>query len=205
LINRWYKIFPHKVFSDVDVSVYIDGNIRILRDLDILIQEFWDSNAALGVFGHMERNTIFEEAEACRQLGKFDAKDQRLVDKQLNVYTQAGLPSDQRLTDNGIIFRRHKHSELAGVMDLWWTHLHEFTKRDQISLPYAIWKSDLPIKIWGWSCRDDKNGYFLPYKHLKQRTAMRTLVTFLSASRESSALAKFTFRAVSRLSRLRTR
>ncbi len=202
LINRWYKIFPHKVFPDADISIYIDGNIRILSDLDILIDEFINSNAALGVFSHMERTTIFEEAEACRALGKFDENDKKAINNQLKVYTKFGFPKTQLLTDNGIIFRRHGHPKLAEAMELWWTHLNQFTKRDQISLPFVVWKYDLPVKVWNWSFRAGGNAYFLPYKHLKRKTAIRALAVILSAKRDSNVLAQFAHRNVSRLLRL---
>ena len=164
LTNRWYKIFPHEVFKDAEYSIYIDGNIRITGDLSQLIREFRESRAALGVFSHLERTNIFEEVDACLELGKFDDQDKERVKDQLGMYSDSGAPQDLPLTDNGIIFRWHKHPKLSEAMSSWWEQLQSFSKRDQISLPYVIWKDDLPVKKWNWSFRVE-NPYFEVYPH----------------------------------------
>ena len=164
LTNRWYKFFPHEVFKDAEYSVYMDGNIRIIGDLSPLIHEFKESRAALGVFKHLERTNIFQEADACLELGKFDDQDKERVKYQLKMYSESGVPPDLPLTDNGIIFRWHKHPKLSAVMSSWWEQLKDFSKRDQISLPYVVWKDDLPVKKWNWSFRVN-NPYFDVYPH----------------------------------------
>jgi len=164
LTNRWYKFFPHEVFKDAEYSVYVDGNIRIIGDLNPLIQEFKESRAALGVFKHPDRTNIFQEADACLELGKFDDRDKERVKDQLKMYSASGMPPDLHLTDNGIIFRWHKHPKLSNAMSSWWDQLQSFSKRDQISLPYVVWKDDLPVKKWNWSSRVE-NSYFEVYPH----------------------------------------
>jgi len=164
LTNRWYKFFPHKLFKNVEYSIYIDGNIRITGDLSLLIQEFKESRAALGVFRHPNRTNILEEADACVAFGKFDDQDKSRVKSQLEMYFESGMPVEQPLTDNGIIFRWHKHPKLLDAMSSWWDNLQDFSKRDQLSLPYIIWKNDLPVKIWDWTFRD-VNIYFDVYLH----------------------------------------
>ncbi len=49
-------------------------------------------------------------------------------------------------------------------MDLWWQQMASYTKRDQLSLPYVLWKSDLAVKVWDWSYRRE-NPYFNRYPH----------------------------------------
>lgn len=164
LTNRWYKFFPHKVFREAEYSVYVDGNIRILGDLAPLIEEFKQSRAALGLFKHLERTTILQEVDACLEHRKFDERDKEQVKYQLQTYAEEGMPLDQPLTDNGIIFRWHKHPGLSKAMSSWWGQLHEYSKRDQISLPYVVWKEDVSVKRWDWSFRES-NAYFEAYPH----------------------------------------
>lgn len=164
LINRWYKFFPHKVIGNADYSIYIDGNIRITADLDPIIREFKDSRAAIGLFKHSTRDNIVQEANACRRHGQLDFRDNELVEKQLRRYTAEGLPAARTLTENSIIFRWHRHPALEAAMQLWWTQLKEFTKRDQLSLPYVLWKNDVPFHRWEWSFQES-NEFFQPYPH----------------------------------------
>jgi hypothetical protein len=54
------------------------------------------------------------------------------------------------VTANYLIVRDHDHPALPLAMSLWWSQLFEFTKRDQMSLSYALWKVGLP-----WVFLDD--------------------------------------------------
>ena len=188
LTNRWYKLFPHEVFIDAEYSVYVDGNIRIIADLTPLLQEFKESNAALGVFKHQDRNNVFQEADACLELGKFDEQDVRRVKKQLKVYIESGMPPDQPLTYNGIIFRWHKHPGLSKAMTSWWNQMQSYSKRDQISLPFVVWENNLPVKKWNMPYKED-NAYFEVYPHRK--TLIRNLITFIHVHRNDNKWAGY--------------
>lgn len=191
LTNRWYKFFPHEVFKDTEYSVYVDGNIRVIGDLELLIQEFKESRAALGVFKHMERTNISQEADACLQYGKFSERDKQKVKKQIKLYNEEGMPQEQTLADNGVIFRWHKHPKLPEAMSSWWEQLQNFSKRDQISLPYVAWKSNLPLKRWSWSFREE-NAYFEVHPHRK--SLIRDLITIVRVYRNDYGWASLAYR-----------
>ena len=199
LTNRWYKFFPHEVFKEAEYSIYVDGNIRIIGDLGLLIQEFKESRAALGVFRHPDRTNIIDEADACIEFGKFDDRDKKLVKDQLKVYSELGLPLDQKLTDNGVIFRWHKHPKLPGAMSLCWEQLQSFTKRDQISLPYVVWENNLLVKKWDWSIRE-KNEYFEDYHH--RGLLIRNLRIIVHVYRNEYVWSKFIYWLTSYVRRL---
>ncbi|MAT94499.1 MAG: hypothetical protein CME59_18140 [Halioglobus sp.] len=178
--NRYHKFFPHKLFPRAQYSIYLDGNIGIIGDLSSLLAEFRNSGAAVGVFRHRDRDNIREEMTACLEQSKFDAADLERSQEQLDFYLAQGMPADTRLTDNGVIFRWHGHPGLVAAMDDWWEQFNRFTKRDQLSLPYVLWKSALPVKIWQWSFRES-NHYFEKYPH--SGSPMRNLRTRLRNAR----------------------
>ncbi len=162
--NRHHKFFPHRLFPNADYSIYIDGNIGIIGDISALIDEFIASNAAIGVFRHRDRKNVLEEVIACIDKGRFDDADMLSYTGQIKFMLSDGMPDDQPLTDNAIIFRSHKHEKLTQAMDDWWAQFNTYTKRDQISLPYVLWKNNVPTKIWNWSFRE-RNEYFEKYPH----------------------------------------
>ena len=199
LTNRWYKLFPHKLFKEAEYSIYVDGNIRIIGDLSLLIQEFKESRAALGVFKHLDRTNIFQEADACAVYGKFDDRDKERIKDQLKRYSESGMPADQQLTDNGIIFRWHQHPKLSATMSSWWKHLQRFSKRDQISLPYVVWENNLPTKKWSWSFRLE-NPYFDVYPH--RQSLLMDLVTIIRVYRSDYWLSSIVYRSLNYLRNL---
>jgi len=175
LTNRWHKFFPYKLFSDVEYSIYVDGNIRVVGDLEPLINEFKKSGAALGVFKHPDRENVFQEAKACLLQGKFDDLDKAKINLQLQVYGES--EGCYPLTDNGIIFRWHRHPKLQEAMSLWWEHLQEFSKRDQISLPFVIRYINLSVKKWDWNFRCNENSFFEVYAH--RHSLIRDVTTII--------------------------
>ena len=61
-------------------------------------------------------------------------------------------------------------------MDLWWAELMNYTKRDQLSLPYVLYKSELKVKFWDWNYKY-VNPYFMRYLH--RRGVVSDLNVFL--------------------------
>jgi hypothetical protein len=55
-------------------------------------------------------------------------------------YRKQGFPENYGLAANRIIIRR-KSEELEKLMESWWEELNTFSRRDQLSLFYVIWKT----------------------------------------------------------------
>lgn len=180
LANRFCKFFPQRLFPEAGISIYLDANLLILGDLQPLIDDFLASGAAIGLFPHAERSDIVSEFAFCKQVGKIGPADSARGEAQLAAYAAEGLPPDHGLTENAIILRRHDAPGLDGAMDLWWQQLATYTKRDQLSLPYVLWKSGLRAKVWDWSYWSE-NPYFHRYIH--RRGPISDIQIFLTNKR----------------------
>jgi hypothetical protein len=146
LVNRYHKLFPLRLLKDTELSIYIDGNIELIRDLRPLVDQFLDSGKVLGCFKHPQRSNIQEEMEACLLLDKFKGVDKRKSREQVAVYLGEGFPLEIPLQAATVLFRRHDEPrQLSDAMTLWWKQLLDYTARDQISLPYVLWKTELPF------------------------------------------------------------
>jgi hypothetical protein len=176
LANRWCKFFPHRLFPEADISIYVDGNTLILADLTPLIAEFAASGAAIGLFEHKERGDIFAEFEFCRKVGKIRPEEAERGRMQVDSYRAAGLPERHAFTENGIVFRRHGAPALDAAMRLWWEQISAYTRRDQLSLPYVLHATGLKAKVWDWNYKAP-NRYFKRYPHRK--SLRRDLNTYL--------------------------
>lgn len=143
-INRYHKFFPHLLFPQVRFSVYFDGNVAYDGTVMDLVSYVRETGAALGLFVHPEGRTMREEVEACERLGKFDEFDRVRITDQVERYTNDGFDPDQPIRANYLIVRDHMHPDLPLAMSLWWSQIFEFTRRDQLALPYVLWKTGLP-------------------------------------------------------------
>lgn len=143
-INRFHKVFPHHVLPGFKQSIYIDGNVNFNGSFIGLAGKLSDSNVAVAAFQHPLWHTLEEEAIACEQGKKFDLHDICAVKKQLNNYQAEGLDLSQNIPANYLLVRDHGYPGLFQCMSLWWSQLFEYSKRDQMSLCYSLWKMNIP-------------------------------------------------------------
>ncbi len=167
MVNRFCKFFPHRLFPEADCTIYVDANTLILANLQPLIDEFLASGAAIGLFPHKQRSDIFEELDYGLKVGKIPPSDAAKGQAQLRRYLAEGLPRDHVLTENAIIFRRQGDPALEAAMDLWWSEMEAHTRRDQLSLPYVLHKTNLSRKVWDWNYKQP-NPYFHRYMHRRK-------------------------------------
>lgn len=205
IVNRFCKFFPHRLFPDADISIYVDGNILIRGDLSPLIREFAASDADIGLFRHAERRSVAEEVAFAKASGRVAPPYHDLADRQLADYAADGLPTDHVLTQNAVIFRRHRDHRLPDAMAMLWEHLQRYTQRDQISMPYIIFKNNLKLYIWNWDYKQS-NIYFMRYSHRK--SAYNDILLYIGLSSFYNNFIGKVFRSVNHVivrSRLRLR
>jgi len=137
MMNRKYKIMPHIIFPEYDESLYIDANIAILKNPKDLSDKYLTLNDFV-VPKHPVRDCIYDEAVECIILMKDKTKKLR---NQIQRYKESGFPVKFGLSENGILLRRHLDRKVVALMIAWWNELQKESQRDQLSLPYVIWKS----------------------------------------------------------------
>lgn len=138
ILNRKIKILPYNYLENYDYSIYIDGNIQIVADLIPLILKMGDR--ALGVHTHAIRDCIYKEVSGVELLHKADPQK---IFQQIDRYRLEGFPDNYGLFQNSILIRNHNSTSGKELMNLWWKEYSKEFTRDQISLPYAIWKMGL--------------------------------------------------------------
>lgn len=154
--SRYPKLNPHIVLEEYEISIYIDANIQILDNrLYERAEELIAKNTTISIAKHPLRNSLYEEAEICKALGKDYPS---VIDKHTKRYKTLGFPNNYGLFENNIIFR--KHNELIELADLWWKEFDEGPKRDQLSLTYCLWKLSIkcePLFPEGFDVRKDSS------------------------------------------------
>lgn len=130
------KILSHK-FSG-EYSLWIDGNISILRDPNQLINEYLDGYD-ICFFKHPVRNCVYKELEELILLG---LDDTNVMNNQIQRYIDGGYPQNNGLHAGSVILRRHT-PQVIEFNNLWWSEVTTGSRRDQLSLDYCLWKTGL--------------------------------------------------------------
>ena len=164
--NRFHKTLCHRFLPGYDASLYVDGNIRLLGTTRPLFDQMAAAKAAVAAYPHPLRRTVVEEAAAVIAAGKVSHPER--VRREVASYRAAGFPDDLRLTENGVLLKDHRHPDLDKAMDMWWSLIETHGSRDQLSLPFVIWKSGLPVHVLPGSPREP-NPHFALYPHHRAR------------------------------------
>lgn len=132
--SRFYKWCSHVYLKGYKKVIYIDASYRI-KDLNVLLNQFKGGFLALK---HPQRECVYQEAYRCHQLGKGNIE-------RVGMYLAEGMPENGGLTENGIFIR--EHSEEVNKMCEAVYRETLVVKRDQLALPYILWKTGFKISV----------------------------------------------------------
>lgn len=134
-----YKVLPHLFFQREDVTVWVDGNIRLKVDVGVVVDELL-GEADVAVCAHPYRDTVWQEFAALEKDRRFAIPYlQSQLRQQRQAYRDDGLPADAPLYECNILVRRN-NERVARLMDAWWAQICRWQWRDQVSFPYVLWK-----------------------------------------------------------------
>lgn len=136
--NRYAKFHPFEFFKDYDYSIYIDGSVRVVSDIRCFV---YKTNTKLGIamHKHSARKCTYKEAKACLLKGRGNLE---AIRSQMNKYKSEGFPEMFGLNECGVIAVDLNNLKAKEILDAWWREfLDSKSLRDQLSLPYVVWKN----------------------------------------------------------------
>ena len=125
---------PHLFFDEYDIAIWIDASIIVLKDIYPMLEEFLLSKLPIAFTEHPDRRDVFSECEA---VIKHKRDDARVVNKQKIKYMQLGF-NHNNLVQTGLIMFNLRNKKLKGFLDIWWKECNTLSKRDQLSVNFAI-------------------------------------------------------------------
>ncbi|EKE20425.1 MAG: hypothetical protein ACD_7C00582G0008 [uncultured bacterium] len=151
---RWHKTHPHILFPEYEKSIWVDANIDILNnkifnDVDIVIEK----KQKMSIVKHPLLECIYDELEACISLQKDNAS---IMKKQIDLIKKDRFPEKNGLFDTSIIYREHNNDIVTKIMEDWWWWVENYSRRDQLSLNYVLWKNN--YRIYSLSEKSYRNG-----------------------------------------------
>ena len=136
---RWHKLHGPDLFPDAEVVVWIDGNITLRAGVEMEIRRCLLAGAnPLAIPKHFDRDNVYDEVESCILFGK---DDPAILRAQVARYREAGLPERHPFAETCIVAFRPADPRARAVFATWWQELAAWSRRDQISFPYALWKN----------------------------------------------------------------
>ena len=160
LESRKYKMLPHR-FIDTEYSLYMDANMQFKKSPLDYMNEYFGTRKILFI-PHGSRDCIYRETAACIMIDK--DLPQRLI-HQAYTYSKHNCPEHSGLFWGGLIGRKHFDDAVVKFDNEWWDHFKQYSRRDQISLGYLMWNSEIEVSLANIDIHN--NIWFTPEEHVK--------------------------------------
>ena len=145
-INRYIKMHPKELFEEYDYSIYIDGNIKLISTISQFVNQL-NEKTGLAIHRHCTNVCVYDEVKDCRAYGKGDYSK---LKKQVNRYRNEGFPKEYGMLECNVLVSDLKNNNAKMIFDEWWNeYLTSESMRDQIALPYVLWKKKIPVEEIG--------------------------------------------------------
>lgn len=141
ILNRKLKILQNNLLLKYDYTIYVDGNVEIVAGVSPIIARM--RNFGFGVHFHRSRDCIVDEVVSVKHLKGLTGKE---MNKQIEDYLSDGYPRHNGLFENSILVRDNRNDRIQDLMKNWWNEYNKYQTRDQLSLPYVIWKTGFDTK-----------------------------------------------------------
>jgi len=164
---RHYKVLPHRYLPEADITIWVDGNLRMLVTPQKAVLQ-WLGTAPLAAFKHPVRDCLYDEVKHCLIVPRAKLYANKLR-RQAAAYEKVGMPRHWGLAETRCVIRvnTEKTHELG---ELWWNEIQHHSPRDQVSLPYVCWRigikwNEIPGRIRISDSPGRASGSFWCIKH----------------------------------------
>ena len=144
--NRYYKLQPHDVFPPEARVLYHDGSMTLTKDPASILRVFEEqAGGTHDVFtlAHSLGHTRAMEPEWVSMKRMVDTK---ILKRQVERYDFLGVPKSLPTAEPRLIISTLNES-VRDFFNAWWLEVLEFTHRDQVSFPYAVWSTNADVHL----------------------------------------------------------
>lgn len=138
--NRYCKINAHKIFPEYKYSIYHDGSIRLKSNIVEKIECL--AATRIVAFANNWFDNVYMEA---MRAGEHFRDTKEIIYSQVYKYWLEGMPNNFGSVACGTLIREHNNPVCKKLMNEWWEEVSRFSKKDQISFPYVLWKNGFRI------------------------------------------------------------
>lgn len=141
-ICRYVKTHPETLLAGYVFSVWMDSNIQICTDyIYRRTIELFDYGVLVSSTYHPGWDCIYTEAVQLIYMG---VEHEDMVLRWCHRLRKEGYPQHNGLCETAILFRV-MDARIKELDELWWNCIDAFSRRDQLSFNYALWKLAVPV------------------------------------------------------------
>lgn len=129
------KVLPQIYLPNYDYYIWQDSTHEVVTNPHYIVK-YLLRGAEMGLFEHPQRDCAYKEAE---ELMKINYDSKYLINEMINFLREENYPKNNGLYELSTFIT--KNSQLMFDANiLWWELICKYSSRDQISLPYVLYK-----------------------------------------------------------------
>lgn len=147
-IARYIKLHPHILLKEYKYTIWIDSNIEIIGNtLYQVAKEFVQKKVLISSLKHPSWDCAYIDGYYCV---RYDKDSFKKIKMHLDYLHSKNYPRNNGLFETQILFRNNENEVVKNINDEWWELMQQFSRRDQLSINYLLWKNNLlPNYIFG--------------------------------------------------------
>lgn len=140
-IARYVKTHPEELLPEYEVSLWMDANIIISSNVvyECFVKHY-DSGTLVATMKHTKWNCVYDEMFSV--LCCMFEHEKVTLDWGHKLRIE-GYPTSNGLCETGVFYRRHSDERVKQFDQLWWNCICNYSRRDQFSVNYSLWKTNL--------------------------------------------------------------
>lgn len=132
-------------FIQADTILWVDGRVAVRNQPIRPLLEAALTDAEIAAYPHPWRDCAYDEAQECARLHRAPAP---ALAQQVEAYRTAGLPAHWGLRNTMVLARRNTPA-MRQLGRHWWQEVQTRTIRDQVSLPFLLWRDGIACPTMG--------------------------------------------------------
>lgn len=157
--SRYHKHHPFDFFPEATYAIWLDMTHWQYASLKPLL-----THNHLMLHKHGVRKKVKEEVFSLISLN-FDTPE--ILNSQMNYYYKEGFLDNIGLYATSCLIMRNTY-EYRKLSEMWWEEICKWSKRDQVSLPYCLWRLGIEPGIISGKDRLGFSPYFKFKSHYKK-------------------------------------
>ena len=177
-IARWVKTHPEEVLDDYECSIWIDGRVVIKSELFYeKMLALYNDGCLVASLNHPQRDCIYTEmVEVIRLRLEKECVILNYGKKLVNEH----YPLHNGLCETRVLYRRHTAIDIIKFDCLWWNIIESYSRRDQLSFNYVLWKMNMVVSIIGLGGIGERDGFYVEtHKNAQNRTLLDGNISIL--------------------------
>ena len=160
LRGRYHKWMFRSFFDrSYDINVWMDGCMHYY-DIPLILDHcarLMNSDKDIILPKHPKRTTVKDEIE---EIARQKKDDHEIMMHQYKGFVSEGFQDDVGLYENNIVIRKNNSAASRSIGEKVWEELHKGSKRDQVCVPFILWKYhpdalmpieyDMKVKMAPW-------------------------------------------------------